>query len=163
VNGAQFEADLTAAEVKVSGFARAVAMRRATILAFSGLVLAFAVSRGWVTPALSAQANSYIADGLGFAATIGAGAWIHRAVTPAKQSLQPVNSDGQKLVPDPSASDALTDYTTGDATVGAAFDDALAGTMAPDPAGSSGAHAQSDTPPGDPAALGATDTNGGTQ
>jgi len=129
VNAAQLEDELTATEVRVSGFARAVAMKRATIVAVVGFLLVLAAGRGWITPGLSGTMRSDVNAALDFLTVVGAGAWIHRAVTPAKQSLQPVNSAGQNLVPDPSASNAMAVYSAPDAAAGAALDDVIAAGM----------------------------------
>lgn len=96
-------------EAEASGFSRAVAAKRATVAAVVGFALAYAASRGWITPAMSDQARSYVADGLTFLTAVGAGVYITPAVTPARQDLQPRNSAGQLLVPDP---DSLPDDGT---------------------------------------------------
>lgn len=96
-------------ETEVSGFSRAVAAKRATVAAVVGFALAYAASRGWITPAMSDQARSYAADGLTFLTAVGAGVYITPAVTPARQDLQPRNSAGQLLIPDP---DSLPDDGT---------------------------------------------------
>lgn len=96
-------------ETEVSGFSRAVAAKRATVAAVVGFALAYAASRGWITPAMSDQARSYVADGLTFLTAVGAGVYITPAVTPARQDLQPRNSAGQLLIPDP---DSLPDDGT---------------------------------------------------
>lgn len=95
------------AERDVTAFARAIALKRAAILAVAALVLGLAVSRHWITPELSARATSWVEGGIGFAATVGAGAWIHSGTTPADSALQPRNTAGQDLVPDPSVGDAV--------------------------------------------------------
>ncbi|MEO7260243.1 MAG: hypothetical protein ABI047_03135 [Jatrophihabitantaceae bacterium] len=95
------------AERQVSAFARAVALKRATVTGVAGFGLAYAVQRGWITPGLSVEVTDTIADLLELASFIGAGAWIHRGTTPADSALQPVNSEGIPLVPDPAIADAV--------------------------------------------------------
>lgn len=89
---------VTDAEKGVSGFARAVALKRAAITAAVGTALEILVLLHVITPGLSADATKGIAIALGALGTIGAGAWIHQAVTPADVALAPKSSTGVALV-----------------------------------------------------------------
>lgn len=91
--------DLAAAEKDITVFARAIAAKRATITAVAGGALTGLAAYGVITPNLSGNIQKDIATGLAFLTTVGAGAWIHRGVTPADPDLNPKDNTGTPLVP----------------------------------------------------------------
>ncbi len=120
------QAELVEVEEGVSRFARAIALKRATVTAIVGGVLVFAADHGWITGSLADTINHDVASAFAFLTTVGAGYWIHRGTTPADQALGPVNAAGQKLVPDPAPAAAFeADPDEDAAAIGAAFTDPL--------------------------------------
>lgn len=89
---------VTTAETDISAFARAVALKRATVTAVVGTALSVASSFGWITPDLSDHLDKGIAGAFAFLAVLGAGAWIHTGTTPANLALNPKSSTGEDLV-----------------------------------------------------------------
>lgn len=90
--------DVTAVETDVSAFARAVALKRATVTGVVGTALSVLSAFGVITPDLSQHVDKGIAGAFAFLATVGAGAWIHHGTTPADVALQPKSSTGVALV-----------------------------------------------------------------
>lgn len=91
--------DIAAAEKDITVFARAIALKRATITAIGGAALSGLAAYGVITPNLSGNLQKDIATGLAFLTTVGAGAWIHKDATPADPALIPKDNTGTPLVP----------------------------------------------------------------
>jgi hypothetical protein len=111
--------DFEKTEEEVSFWARAVALKRSVIIGVSAAAVGFAVHQGWITPDVSDNIRGDIDWILAGVSTIGAGTWIHRGTTVADQNLQPVNSNGVRLVPDVSVTASLNEYQPDDDLVAA--------------------------------------------
>lgn len=81
-----------------TGFARAIAAKRATIVAAVGVAAQQLVAHHVITPDVSHTANGVISWGLGAAAFIGGITWVRAGVTPSDPAKAPVSSNGQRLV-----------------------------------------------------------------
>lgn len=107
------------AESVAGKWARAIALKRGVVVAVLASILGAVVMFGWITPEFSGQVESAVATGFTFLTAIATAFAIKPAVTPADQALQPVNSDGELLVPDTSIAEALEDDE--DPSIGAAL------------------------------------------
>lgn len=105
----------TEVQAGVRGLSREVGLHRAVIIGAIAVAVNIATAQHWITLGLSTEILRYADEALTFVAAVGAGAWIRTVTTPADQQLQPRNSAGQDLVPDPSAADVLDDADPGDA------------------------------------------------
>lgn len=128
---------------EVTGFARAVAAKRAAIVGAVTFALALLADKHVITPDLSNRVNGWIVGGLAVAGFIGSITWIHFGVTPANPALGPKASDGTVLVQATVAAQAAhAAYQAGASTVSDDLNDAdvaaaaiLGDQPAADPAG----------------------------
>lgn len=93
------EQDLAFVEGKVTAFARAVSLKRATVAAVIGGALQVLVVTHTITPDVQNHVNQGISGALAFVSTVAAGAWIYKGTTPADPALIPKDDTGTPLVP----------------------------------------------------------------
>lgn len=94
------EQDIEGVYEQVSGLQREVVLKYATAPALIGTVVQLGVAEGWVPDGSAASITSWGAWAFAVIATV-AGWWAARKrVTPAAGKLGPVDTDGQRLVPE---------------------------------------------------------------